>query len=61
VIRENTIRDNVLDHSGGWQGGIMVGSARNSVIENNVLTDTRANSARTQDVGIYIPSAASPI
>jgi len=57
VIRENTIRDNSLDHSGGWQGGIMVGSARDSVIENNLITDTRSGSARTQDVGIYIPAA----
>lgn len=57
LIRGNVIRNNVTDRTRGWQGGIMVGSLRDSTIENNEITDTRQGSARTQDHGILVLSA----
>ncbi len=57
LIRGNVIRNNVTDRTRGWQGGILVGSARDSTIENNEITDTRQGSARTQDHGILVLSA----
>lgn len=57
LIRGNVIRNNVTDRTRGWQGGILVGAARDSTIENNEITDTRQGSARTQDHGILVLSA----
>lgn len=56
-ITGNTIRNNVTSRANGWQGGILVGYATDSLIANNNLSDTRVGAARTQDNGILVLSA----